>query len=135
MAPGVTLERHQVAFVVGERLVSRGLARRVEFDEETCPGARSVIVIKKAGRAELARPVAEAPAGGAPRPAPLAEVPVFLHARDGLTAKKSSAAAGEPEVIDPGTLDTFWREQALRQQAASRERRQEGRRLRDRARS
>jgi hypothetical protein len=89
-------------------LVGRGLAVHVQL----------VLLITKAGRAELTRPLAENP-------------PVFLHARDGLTTLRARAAAGEAEVIDPDTLDSWWTEQALQRKAEAADRRTRARSHRD----
>jgi hypothetical protein len=92
-------------------LVGRGLAVHVQL----------VLLITKAGRTELTRPLPEDP-------------PVFLHQRDGLTTLRSSAAAGESEVIDPETLAPWWREQAARAKHEAADRRAEARKHADRAR-
>lgn len=116
IAPGHTLGRHDVSYTTAERLVVAGYARPVPPDDAgDLVGVMGALVITPAGRAILAQPVPE--------------VPVFLHARDGLTTEASKAVRGEAEVIDPDTLSTWWTEQALQRRAQAEDRRAQARRL------
>lgn len=74
------------------------------------------VLITKAGRAKLAEPIPEDP-------------DVYLRNRDGLTTSRKDAVLSEP-VLDPHTLRPFWREQALRNKAASKDKRAHARQLR-----
>lgn len=115
IAPGHRIERHHIAYVTAQALVIRSLVRplpRVIDDPAHVMGS---VVITKAGRAALAQPVEE--------------IPVYLHARDGLTTERQHAAPDEPEVIDTHTLSTWWREQSLLHQAQAEDRRGQARRL------
>ena len=73
--------------------------------------------ITKAGLRALRQPIPEDP-------------DVYLKQRDGLTTSRACALLSEGPVIDPATLDGFWREQALRNKAAVRDGREHARALR-----
>lgn len=119
IGPGTPLGRLDVAYVTAERLVILEYARALPREPEHPP--HGAIVITRAGRAALAQPTEE--------------IPVYLHERDGLTTRRGSAAAGEPEVIDFATLDPWWREQALLREHEAADKRTAARRLRDNARA
>ena len=73
------------------------------------------VLISKAGRAKLNEPIPEGPV-------------VYLRQRDGLTTLRYCAVLSE-EVIDPDTLDAFWKTQAQRERAMAEDRLVRSRRL------
>jgi hypothetical protein len=123
---------HQVGFIIGHGqlgkrdiskttatwLIEHGLARQLSYDPDEHPTPHGGLVITTAGRKRLNEPIEE--------------VPVYLHAIDGLTTLRSKRAAGEPDIIDPATLDPYWARQDAEKQAAAKDRREESRRLRGR---
>lgn len=114
--PGTPQPPKGIAYATAEWLVLHGYARPTHDP----PPMGSVVITasgRKYARRELERPIPE--------------VPVYLHARDGLTTERSRAIPGEPEVIDHDTLDGWWTEHALLLRAQALDRKTEARRLRD----
>lgn len=99
-------DRHEVRTQIANAVIEIGWAIRHQ----------RTLLITRAGRLALTIPTTDPP--------------VFLHARDGLTTMRSSAAAGEAEVMDTATLSSFWTEQSLRQKAEAADRRAKARHLR-----
>lgn len=86
-------------------LVTAGFALRV----------KQTLLITKAGRAEMNRPIPEDP-------------DVFLRVGDGLTTSRKDAVL-EELILDAHTLHPFWKEQALRNEAAAKDARQHAREI------
>jgi hypothetical protein len=75
-----------------------------------------VVLITKAGRAELQKPIPEDP-------------DVLLRIRDGLTTSRKDAVLSEPPVTNTATLKVFWHEQAKRREAEAKDGRGHARKL------
>jgi hypothetical protein len=93
----------------------------VLLEREWVTVTNKTVLITRAGRAKLNEPIPEKP-------------DVWLRVGDGLTTSRKDAILTEL-LLDTATLDGFWKEQALRNKAATQDGRQHARQLKRSARN